>query len=68
MAAKRIPRIDDYLTTQQAAAALGLARDTVQIQARKGRLRAEWIGGRWLIEPAAIEEYRKKVQGRPGRK
>lgn len=57
------------MTIDEAAARLGLAPATLRTQARTGRIRAKRRGdGTYDITPAAVEEYRQKVQGRPGRK
>lgn len=46
------------LTTEQAAAELGLAEKTVRRLAREGRLKGERRGTTWRFTPAAIEAYR----------
>lgn len=46
-----------YLTPEQAAERLPIGNaDWVRMQLRAGRLAGSKIGGRWLVEEAAIDE------------
>ena len=46
-----------YLTPELAAARLPFGNaDWIRMQLRAGRLRGSKVGGRWLVEPAAIDE------------
>lgn len=56
------------MTTQEAAAALGVAASTIQHQIAKGRLLATKHGRDWWITEAEIERYRRESSGRPGRR
>lgn len=58
----------ELMTLAEAARELGLARDTLKIQAQHGRLRAEKIGRDWLVTRAEVERYRRDVQGTRGRR
>lgn len=49
---------DDILTLAEAAKALGLAQQTLRIQAKAGRLRARKLGPMWVTTAAAVNEYR----------
>jgi excisionase family DNA binding protein len=55
-----MPKSQTYTTLAQAAAALGLAPRTLRIQAEKGRLHAVKVGRDWLLEPGAVEQYRRE--------
>ncbi|MBM0128048.1 helix-turn-helix domain-containing protein [Pimelobacter simplex] len=58
-----------YLTPEQAAERLPFGNaDWIRMQLRAGRLRGSRIGGRWLIEPAAIEEMVAAGSNRQGRR
>ena len=56
------------MTVAEAAALLGLAPATLTAQVRRGRIRATRFGRQWDISPAAVEAYRAKYLGKPGRK
>ena len=46
-----------YLTPEEAAGRLPVGNaDWIRMQLRAGRLRGSKIGGRWLVEEAAIQE------------
>lgn len=46
-----------YLTPEQAAERLPFGNpDWIRAQLRAGRLRGSKIGGRWLVEPAALDD------------
>lgn len=49
--------MQNYLTPEQAAELLPFGNpDWIRAQLRAGRLRGSKVGGRWLVEPAALEE------------
>lgn len=50
----------------EAAESLGLAAQTLRIQAKAGRIRARKVGSQWVVDSEAIEAYRSNVLGRPG--
>lgn len=56
------------MTTNEAAAALGISRHGILMAIRRGALAATKRGRDWWITPAAIEAYRAERLGRPGRK
>lgn len=53
-------------TLAEAAALLGVSPGTLNVQARRGRLRAKKIGHIWTVQTAEIERYRREVLGKPG--
>jgi excisionase family DNA binding protein len=59
---------DDAVTIDEAAATLGLSPQTLRNQIANGRLEAVKHGRDWWIEPQAIERYRERSRGQPGRK
>lgn len=55
-----------YISTNEAAARLGLHRTRIVALIADGRLKAAKIGTQWMIEPSALEAVRKrKPHGRP---
>jgi predicted site-specific integrase-resolvase len=54
-----------------AAESLGVAQSTLRVQLAKGKLRGMRLLGRWVIEAAEVERYRRESLGRriagPGR-
>lgn len=56
------------LTTQQAADLLGVSRQAVQRAIKRGTMAAEKIGRDYFLTREAIEDYREKHLGKPGRK
>lgn len=61
--------MDRYLTPEQAAELLPFGNpDWIRAQLRAGRLRGSKIGGRWLIEPAAIDDMVAAGSNRPVRR
>jgi excisionase family DNA binding protein len=53
-------------TLAEAAAMLGVAPGTLNVQARRGRLKAKKIGHFWTVSAAEVERYRRDVLGKPG--
>lgn len=45
---------------------LGIAQGTLNVQARRGRLRARKVGHFWTVQTAEIERYRREVLGKAG--
>lgn len=56
------------LTTAQAATRLGITRVAVLKAIARGALHADKIGRDWIITPEALDEYRQRSLGQPGRK
>jgi excisionase family DNA binding protein len=58
------------LTTQEAAAALGVTVGRIHAMIRQGLLPAQKFGRDWMIESAAVEQLKKKRRpaGRPPKK
>lgn len=52
------------MTLIEAAAALGLSRETLRVQIRKGKLRAEKRGRDWFVTAREVERYRRDSLGR----
>ncbi|WP_419224193.1 helix-turn-helix domain-containing protein [Gordonia sp. CPCC 206044] len=48
------PSVYDVIDTGQAAALLGITADGVRDLARRGRIPARKIGGRWCLDAAAV--------------
>ena len=59
--------IKDYMTTAEAATALGVRQDSITRSAREGRLPAEKIAKTWLILRSFVEDMAKTYEGRRGR-
>jgi excisionase family DNA binding protein len=55
------------LTLREASARIGVASDTLQKQAKQGRLRARLIGMQWLVTVAEIDRYAREQKGNRGR-
>ncbi len=62
-----MPLTDDYATAAEAALFLGVRPLTVSNLCASGRLRAEKVANRWLIQREVLEEFSKTYEGRPGR-
>jgi excisionase family DNA binding protein len=56
------------LTTQQAAAELGVTQSRVIAMIGAGRLKANKIGMQWLIEKKDLAKVRNRKPGRPKKK
>jgi len=54
------------MTLAEAAQALGLKPGTLNVQVRRGRLRAKKLGRDWHVTPAEVERYRREILGKPG--
>jgi len=55
------------LTTEQAAAALGIAVDSVRHAIHKKALPATRLGRQWVVTPEAVGQYRLHHSGQRGR-
>jgi excisionase family DNA binding protein len=56
-----------YVSSAEAAQILGIHRYTIQKLLRSGRIPAEKIVNRWLIQRAAAEDYAKTYVPKVGR-
>lgn len=56
------------MTTREAAAMLGVSPHAVRMACLRGTLRAEKRGRDWWVTPVAVEEYKRTIAGKPGRK
>jgi hypothetical protein len=54
------------MTLREAAEELGLAANTLRIQANHGVLKANKIGRDWVVTQREVERYRTEVQGQFG--
>jgi excisionase family DNA binding protein len=57
---------DEVLTLGQAAERLGVRRDTLAQQAKKGVLHATLAGSVYLVTATEVERYRREVRGKRG--
>lgn len=55
----------DYITTNEAADALGVTRQRVLQLIQDGRLRAEKFANVYMIRPADLSNIEEKPMGRP---
>lgn len=61
---KRMPDLTEFMTTQEAAQALGYNVKSVQNMLRSGRLKGQRMGGKiWLVSKKSVEEYKKQSDG-----
>ena len=66
VAAQGLDRPDEYVTTGQAARALGVSLQTIKNWVAAGRLQAVRLGGRTLVHREALLGYLDKLrEGRP---
>jgi len=56
----------EIMSLTQAAARLGLSRETLKVQARRGKLRATKIGNIWTVTAAEVQRYEVEHKGRFG--
>ena len=52
------------MTTNEAAALLGLSPRTVRVQIRNGAIKAKKVGRDWSITPREVERYRAESLGK----
>lgn len=57
------PQIEGYMTTEEAAEALGVGAQWVRDLCNEGRLEAEKVGGIWLIKIKSVENFQRKTPG-----
>lgn len=55
----------NYLTTNQAAAELGVTAGRVRAMIIAGRLKATTFNGVWMIAPRDLDKVRDRKPGRP---
>lgn len=55
----------DLISTEQAAADLGVSRRRVQALIKSGRLKATKVGRVYVIRPKDLESVRVRKPGRP---
>jgi len=54
-----------HISTQEASIFLGISQRRIQALINSGRLKAEKIGGIWLIPDTAIKNFKPMKAGRP---
>ena len=59
-----MPDLADYITTEEAAKALGLHIVTVRLFLRYKRLEGIKVGRTWLVSKKALEEYKAMNEGK----
>lgn len=57
-------RLPDYLTVDEAAAALRYHPEYIRRMVRKGKLSADKKSGVWLIHREALAAYQTAIQGK----
>lgn len=57
--------LDDYMTTEEVAAALGITKRAVQKLIERDRLPAKKAGRDYLIARSDFEAYKPRKAGRP---
>jgi excisionase family DNA binding protein len=59
-----MPDIAEFMTTQEAAQALGFHVGSIQNMLRAGKLEGQRIGGKvWLVSRKSVERYKKQSEG-----
>lgn len=56
----------ELLTTEEAAARLGIKAETVMRALKAGKMGGRKLGRSWLVTPADVQEYRQRHLGRKG--
>jgi excisionase family DNA binding protein len=57
-------RLPDYISSEEAAEALGFHVNYIRRMARNGKLRADKKAGIWWIYRDALQEYQKAIEGK----
>ena len=60
--------LNEILTLAEAAELLDRSPTTLRAQVANGRLEARLIGKTWVTTRAAVERYRERSLGKPGRR
>lgn len=58
-----MPDLSDYMTTQEAAKALGYHVESIRRLLREGDLQGLKVGTLWLVQRASVTEYIQKNAG-----
>jgi excisionase family DNA binding protein len=58
-----MPALTEYVTTDEAAEALGYSPEHVRRMLRNGKLKADKIGGAWLVLRRSVRDYQEAVRG-----
>ena len=58
-----MPDLADYMTTQEAAAALGFHVEHVRRMRRLGKLKGKKVGAMWFISRQSVIDYQKQNVG-----
>ncbi len=59
---------DELLTLKQAEERIGVSHKTLQLQAKKGVLKARLMGKTWLVTATELTRYEREHKGRVGPK
>ncbi|MBM4423430.1 MAG: helix-turn-helix domain-containing protein [Chloroflexi bacterium] len=60
---KPMPDLKDYMTTEEAAKALGFHVITVRQMVRDGKLEGVKLGPGWLVLRKSVTDYKKRTEG-----
>jgi excisionase family DNA binding protein len=58
-----MPDLKDYMTTEEAAKALGFHVIHIRKMVREGKLKGEKLGPGWLVLRTSVAEYKKRTEG-----
>ena len=62
--AQTMPDLAEFMTTQEAAQALGFHLASIQRMIKAGKLEGQRMGGKiWLVSRKSVEEYKKQSEG-----
>jgi len=59
---------DEVLTLKQAEERIGVSHKTLQLQAKKGVLKARLMGKTWLVTATELARYEREHKGKVGPK
>jgi excisionase family DNA binding protein len=60
----RMPDLKDYMTTEEAAAALGFHIDHIRRMLREGDLVGIKVGITWLVSKESVKQYKEATSGK----
>jgi excisionase family DNA binding protein len=60
---RRMPDLAEFITTEEAAQALGFHVIYIRRMVREGKLKGVKVGPTWLVAKKSIEEYKKQTEG-----
>ncbi len=59
---------EEVLTLKQAEERIGVSHKTLQLQAKKGVLKAQLMGKTWLVTASELSRYQREHKGKVGPK